>query len=104
MAAQLRVSALNMLSGDRFAVSAGIGGATSMLSVAKPGVPRSSASLAFGSGEPVRFLPARVSVIGSLRWEQTMSPERPRAPCWRRSVPDPALLLFLRQSFTETSR
>lgn len=58
VALQLRViGALNVMSADRFTLSVGLGGAMGMVSLAKPGVQRSSASMGFGSDEPVRVEP-----------------------------------------------
>jgi len=58
VAQQLRViGILNLMSGDRFALSVGLGGEMGLVSVAKPGVPRNSASIGFGSDEPVRVEP-----------------------------------------------
>jgi hypothetical protein len=58
VALQLRViGALNVVSADRVALSIGLGGAMSLVSFAKPGVRRNSASLGFGSDEPVRIDP-----------------------------------------------
>ena len=58
VALQLRIiGALNLMTADRFALSVGLGGAMGMVSLAKPGVRRNSASMGFGSDEPVRVEP-----------------------------------------------
>lgn len=55
---QLRViGALNVLNGARYAIAVGLGGYMSMVSIAKAGVSRSSASMGLGSDQPVRVVP-----------------------------------------------
>lgn len=58
IAEQLRVlGVLNIEDGERFALSAGIGGTLSMVSFAKPGIPRSQSTPVSPTQQPVRIAP-----------------------------------------------
>lgn len=58
IAGQLRVlGVLNIVNGDRFALSAGIGGTLSMVSFAKPGIPRNRSTSVSLTQEAVRITP-----------------------------------------------